>query len=79
MCHVFSIEDTQVDFWQEKGLINFPLTSYLNGFPLCPTCHVNFDTMVDPGFVLVPTDISYFIGFERNDREKKTKESRSSW
>lgn len=45
--------------------------SYINGFPLCPTCHANFDTMVEPGFILIPTDINYFSKFEGNNCNRR--------
>lgn len=54
--------------WAKLGLINFSLTSHENTIPLCPTCHRELDLTLDPGLIIVPTHLEYFIDFELNDR-----------
>ncbi|RMJ28812.1 hypothetical protein PHISP_00359 [Aspergillus sp. HF37] len=61
----------QVGLWSGLGLINFSLTSHQNGIPLCPTCHTEFDLTLDPGLIIVPTHLEYFIDFELADRERR--------
>lgn len=63
----------QTGVWDQLGLINFSLTSFLNAIPLCPTCHCQFDKAIDPGLVFVPVDVEYFIEFELRDRERRRK------
>jgi len=43
---------------------------------LCPLCHRNFDQAYDPDFVFVPTDLAYFIDFENEDYEKRSRLAR---
>lgn len=43
----------QIKYLAEHGLINFSLTSVLNAIPLCPTCHLSYDAVMDPGLVIV--------------------------
>lgn len=52
-------------------LLNFLSQQFSIMSHVCPTCHANFDTMVDPVFILIPTDINYFIEFEGNDRDRR--------
>jgi hypothetical protein len=63
----------QVPLWDELGLIDFPIDSYLNAVPLCPSCHSQFDCSIDPGLVLMPVDLHFFIDFEIDDRERRKK------
>ena len=44
----------------------------MNAISLCPLCHVQFDSALDPGFVFIPTDLDYFIDFELEDRKRRT-------
>ncbi|KAN0068118.1 hypothetical protein V8E54_013688 [Elaphomyces granulatus] len=72
VCHVVVKEDPQTELWANKGLFNFSLTSSMNAISLCPLCHVQFDSALDPGFVFLPTDLDYFINFELEDRKRRT-------
>lgn len=49
--------------------------STTNGITLCQFCHFQYDK-VDPGLVLLPEDLDYFIQFELNERGKKGRQSR---
>ena len=61
----------QVGLWAKLGLINFSLTSHDNAIPLCPTCHRELGLTLDPGLIIVPTHLEYFIDFELNDRNSR--------
>jgi hypothetical protein len=52
--------------FKDRGLLpeSFGLSSVLNGIALCPLCHINFDAYHDPGLVIVPLDLEFFIKFE---------------
>lgn len=52
-------------------MINFLLCSPLNAMALCPSCHRQFDTAIDPGLAPLPTDLQYFIDFEIKDAQKR--------
>ncbi|GBF62660.1 hypothetical protein TMEN_5221 [Trichophyton mentagrophytes] len=71
VCDVVGKEDPQVPLWYDANLINFDLTSVDNGIALCPTCHVEFDPTADPGFVLLPADLQYFIVVELDGRQEQ--------
>ncbi|KLJ07253.1 hypothetical protein EMPG_17263 [Blastomyces silverae] len=71
VCHVFGEEDPQLQLWYNANLIDFDLTSVENGIALCPTCHAEFDRTADPGFVLLPVDLQYFIDVELDHRQEK--------
>ncbi|KKZ66454.1 hypothetical protein EMCG_07819 [[Emmonsia] crescens] len=71
VCHVFGKEDPQIPLWYDANLINFDLISVDNGIALCPTCHAEFDQMADPGFVLLPSDLQYFIDVELDERQAR--------
>ncbi|EGD98127.1 hypothetical protein TESG_05514 [Trichophyton tonsurans CBS 112818] len=71
VCDVVGKEDPQVPLWYDANLINFDLTSVDNGIALCPTCHVEFDQTADPGFVLLPADLQYFIIVELDGRQEQ--------
>ena len=64
----------QASLWSDAGLITIDISSHNNGIALCPTCHYQFDLVTDPGFVLIPTDLDFFISFELEDRERRAKE-----
>lgn len=53
------------------GLINFQIDSYMNGVTLCPLCHANFNDFLSPAFFFIPTDLDYFIEYERQDRIRR--------
>ena len=42
-----------------------------NAIPLCPQCHDAFDETSALGWVLVPTDLDFFLHFEREDFERR--------
>lgn len=65
----------QVRHLESLGLMNFETESYLNAIALCPTCHFRFDDAFDPGFIIVPSDLDYFIEYELRDREKRKETS----
>ncbi|EZF29408.1 hypothetical protein H109_03851 [Trichophyton interdigitale MR816] len=71
VCDVVGKEDPQVPLWYDANLINFDLISVDNGIALCPTCHVEFDQTADPGFVLLPADLQYFIVVELDGRQEQ--------
>jgi hypothetical protein len=50
---------------------SFSLSSVSNGIALCPTCHVNFDTYEDPGLVIVPSNLDFFVQYEIADYKKR--------
>jgi len=66
-CHVITKGDEIVfELFKSRNLLPdlFNLSSVSNGISLCPTCHVNFDAYHDPGFVILPSNLQYFIDFE---------------
>ncbi|KAJ6017254.1 hypothetical protein N7451_000633 [Penicillium sp. IBT 35674x] len=71
ICHVFAKEDIQLEVWQRAGLINFDLRGAANAIPLCKSCHGQFDSAIDPGYVFFPSDIQYFIDCELADRQQR--------
>ncbi|KAF9247924.1 hypothetical protein DTO013E5_3119 [Penicillium roqueforti] len=70
-CHVLGKRDTQDNLWAHLGLINYSLRSLSNAILLCASCHGQFDRDNDPGFLLVPTDLDFFIEFEKADRIRR--------
>jgi hypothetical protein len=60
--------------WSDAGLITFNISSKNNGIALRPTCHYQFDMIIDPGFVFIPTDLNFFINFKLEDGERRAKE-----
>ncbi|PYI06724.1 hypothetical protein BO78DRAFT_109942 [Aspergillus sclerotiicarbonarius CBS 121057] len=75
ICHVIVQEDRQVNVWAELGLIGFSINSDINAIPLCAACHDQFDCVLDPGLIIVPTDLQYFINFELKDRAHRRAQS----
>jgi hypothetical protein len=67
----------QVEYLSERGLLGFDLMSVQNAVVLCPNCHVDLDTALDPGVVFFPEDLDYFIDFEKRDYEQRKRISRS--
>jgi hypothetical protein len=47
-----------------------------NAIAFCGTCHMNFDLVYNPSFFLLPTDLDYFLNYERQDRKRRPKLSR---
>ncbi|KAL8933549.1 MAG: hypothetical protein Q9216_006318 [Gyalolechia sp. 2 TL-2023] len=59
---------------RRRGLLTIEaLHSTANGIALCPTCHVLFDAHDFPGWVFLPTDLQYFVDFEKQDFERREK------
>ncbi|KAL2824297.1 hypothetical protein BDW59DRAFT_173018 [Aspergillus cavernicola] len=77
ICHVIAQEDRQALLWEQLGLLDFAINSDTNAIPLCPTCHNEFDCALDPGFVLIPTDLQFFIEFELKDRQRRKTQAES--
>ncbi|KAM5447629.1 hypothetical protein MaudCBS49596_005888 [Microsporum audouinii] len=71
ICHVVAQQDTQIEVWEKAGLFNFAYKSVANAIPLCPSCHVQFDLAIDPGYIFFPADLHFFINFELEDRERR--------
>lgn len=42
-----------------------------NAIPLCPLYHDALDELSCPGWVFIPTDIQYFLDFERRDYKRR--------
>ncbi|PYH88164.1 hypothetical protein BO71DRAFT_284550, partial [Aspergillus ellipticus CBS 707.79] len=68
---VVPLEDTQAPLWFQEGVFNFSLKSAANGIPLCPNCYRQFGLAEDPGLVIIPTDLQYFIDFEVENSKKR--------
>lgn len=57
-------------------MLNYDPSSSANGISLCPTCHSNYNLDHDPGLVIVPEDIQYFIDHGLQDYEAREKAAR---
>jgi hypothetical protein len=56
------------------GLIDFQeKQNPQNAIALCGTCHTNFDHVYNPSFFFLPTDLKYFLNYERQDRKRRRK------
>jgi len=56
------------------GLIDFrEKQSLQNAIALCGTCHTNFDHVYKPAFFFLPTDLKYFLNYERQDQKRRRK------
>ncbi|KAF4627551.1 hypothetical protein G7Y89_g10607 [Cudoniella acicularis] len=56
------------------GLIDFQeKQNPQNAIALCGTCHTNFDHVYNPSFFFLPTDLNYFLNYERQDRKRRRK------
>jgi len=56
------------------GLIDFQeKQNPQNAIALCGTCHTNFDHIYNPSFFFLPTDLKYFLNYERQDRKRRRK------
>ncbi len=57
-----------------KGLLTFEsLEDEGNAVVLCPTCHRNFDDINYPGLLFLPTDLSFFIEYEKRDFDERSR------
>ena len=56
------------------GLIDFQeKQNPQNAIALCGTCHTNFDHIYNPSFFFLPSDLNYFLNYERQDRKRRRK------
>ncbi|KAG9236374.1 hypothetical protein BJ875DRAFT_233074 [Amylocarpus encephaloides] len=64
-------------YWEQRshyGLIDFQeKQNPQNAIALCGTCHTNFDHVHNPSFFFLPTDLDYFLNYERQDRKRRRK------
>ncbi|TKA45114.1 hypothetical protein B0A49_13658 [Cryomyces minteri] len=68
VCHVIPKKNGSFLELKRNSLITFEhLGSEQNAIALCGTCHANFDNTNQPGFVFLPTNLRYFIEFEKTD------------
>lgn len=56
-------------------MLNFSCNGAENAIILCSQCHTKFDMMQDPGWVLYPTDLEFFIDYENHDYELRASEA----
>jgi hypothetical protein len=42
-----------------------------NAIPLCQLCHHAFNDRYDKSFYFVPSDLNYFVAFEKDDRKRR--------
>jgi len=55
-----------------QSFLNIPNPGdFNNAILLCPLCHRNFDDYASPGFVVIPSDINFFMQWERKDQERR--------
>lgn len=58
--------------YRQAGLLAFEsLADIQNAVTLCPTCHREFDDTQCPGFIFFPSNLQFFIDFERQDYERR--------
>jgi hypothetical protein len=57
-----ALTDSLIDF-QEKQ-------NPQNAIALCSACHTNIDHVYNPSFFFLPTDLNYFLNYERQDRKR---------
>ncbi|KAJ5899887.1 hypothetical protein N7495_004631 [Penicillium taxi] len=74
--HVMARADRQFPLWVSAGLVDYKLSSAENGISLCPTCHDQYDRYEDPGFLILPSDLQFFVNFEMNDKKRREKEAK---
>ncbi|EON69692.1 hypothetical protein W97_08952 [Coniosporium apollinis CBS 100218] len=81
LCHVIGKKDREFPQLVQQGLMTFDhLGDIDNAIPLCPTCHRNFDDINKPGLIFLPSDLRYFIDFEKEDfrcRESRARDTGS--
>ncbi|XTI92970.1 hypothetical protein V2W45_1498199 [Cenococcum geophilum] len=67
ICHVIGRKDRSF-----PDLIIFThLSDADNDIPLYPTCHRNFNDINRPDLFFIPSDLQYFIDFERADYARR--------
>ena len=47
------------------------LNNFENALPLCPTCHAAFDRLADPLWIMLPSDLDFFITAEEEDQKER--------
>lgn len=79
-CHVFPKAEWMLErVLRQRGLLGFSLSGIENAISLCPNCHTAFDSLSDPGFVFVPSQLLFFIEFEISDYERRIRESQQGF
>ncbi|PQE16465.1 dienelactone hydrolase family protein [Rutstroemia sp. NJR-2017a WRK4] len=74
ICHVIGSRDNTFQDALADGLIDFQeKQNPQNAIALCGTCHTNFDHVYNPSFFFLPTDLNYFINYERQDQKRRRK------
>ncbi|KAH9205433.1 hypothetical protein DL95DRAFT_470587 [Leptodontidium sp. 2 PMI_412] len=74
VCHVIGSRDNTFHDALTDGLIDFQeKQNPQNAIALCGTCHTNFDHVYNPSFFFLPTDLHYFLNYERQDRRRRRK------
>ncbi|PVH68593.1 hypothetical protein DL98DRAFT_522666 [Cadophora sp. DSE1049] len=72
VCHVIGSRDNTFQDALRDGLIDFQEKhNPQNAIALCGTCHTNFDHVYNPSFFFLPTDLDYFLNYERQDRKRR--------
>ncbi|KAJ5033155.1 uncharacterized protein L3040_008812 [Drepanopeziza brunnea f. sp. 'multigermtubi'] len=72
VCHVIGSRDNTFHEARKHGLIDFhEKQNPQNAIALCGTCHTNFDHFYNPSFFFLPTDLEYFLNYERQDRKRR--------
>ena len=61
---------------KEQGFLVVPQSDINNGIGLCDTCHTNFDLNPDPGLIIVPTDLEFFVEFEKANYDYRVQQAR---
>ena len=68
VAHVVAAKAGEYESLQHRGLTSLPkVNAYENALPLCANCHLNFDKDTNPGFVIYPLDLDWFISREESD------------
>jgi hypothetical protein len=58
----------------ELALLNFDVNSPMdNGIALCPDCQLASSDPTTPSFIFFPSDLEYFIEYERHDQRRRHK------
>ncbi|KAL0632782.1 hypothetical protein Q9L58_008332 [Maublancomyces gigas] len=74
--HIINRTDDQFELLKELGVVHFHTLGHeSNAILLCPLCHVQFDRP-NPGLVIVPSDLPWFVEWELRDRERRVTEYR---
>lgn len=69
---VTDVRSCQFATIRAQSFLNIPSPGdFNNAILLCPLCHRNFDDYASPGFVVVPSDINFFIQWEHKDQERR--------